>query len=144
MKLFYGIVLVLIVFISACAQQPVAQPEPQPSAPPAPPPEPEPKPVDVAPEEDVPVETSTTDIRYVGAGGFDPSDVTISVGSSVTFFNDDSKPIVIIIFKDGKTYTVISRMNPGQQTEHEFTEPGAYQFWWNIAYAAVGGTITVQ
>lgn len=147
MKLFYGIVLIMVMFISACAPQ-AAEPEAQPSAPvTAPEPEPEPETegtgAAVAPPEEEAAETSTTDVRYVGAGGFDPDKLTISVGSSVTFFNDDSKSMVIIIFKDGKTFAT-PRLNSGQQFEVEFTESGEYDYWWNIAYAAVGGTITVE
>ena len=51
--------------------------------------------------------------------------------------------MVLIIFKDGKTFAT-PRLNPGQQAETEFTEPGEYDVWWNIAYAAVGGKITVE
>jgi len=152
MKLFYGIILVLMVFISACAQQPAAEPEAQPSAPEAAPAdEPEAEPEDEAKEESevegtgavvaIPAGDSV-DVRYGGAGGFDPDTLTISAGSSVTFFNDDSKTIVIIIFKDGRTFAT-PRLSPGQQSEVEFNEAGVYDYWWNIAYAAVGGQITV-
>ena len=153
MKLFYGIILVLVVFISACA----AQPEAEPSAPEAQPAEAddsgaaiEDEGIDtdgtgaaVAVPEEEPAETSTTDVRYVGAGGFDPDKLTISAGSSVTFFNDDSKTIVIIVFKDGRNFAT-PRLNPGQQVEVEFTESGEYDYWWNLAYAAVGGKLTVE
>ena len=148
MKLFYGIILVLMIFVSACAPQ-ATQPEAEPSAPEAAPePEPEPE-VEVtetdisASEEEEVAETSTTDVRYVGAGGFDPDKLTISAGSSVTFFNDDSKTIVIIVFKDGRNFAT-PRLNPGQQVEVEFTESGEYDYWWNLAYAAVGGKLTVE
>ena len=68
--------------------------------------------------------------------------MTINAGESVTFFIDDSKNMVIIIFKDGKNFAT-PRLNPGQQSEVEFTEPGEYDYWWNLAYAAVGGKLTV-
>jgi len=149
MKLFYGIILVLIVFVSACAPQ-AAQPAAQPSAPePSPAPEAEPE---TAPEAETEAEgtgaevvepsSDSVDIRYGGAGGFDIDELTISAGSSVTFFNDDSKTMVIIVFKDGRNFAT-PRLTPGQQVEVEFTEPGDYDFWWNLAYAAVGGKLTV-
>jgi len=153
MKLFYGIVLVLMVFVSACAPQ-AAQPAP--AAEPEPVPEVEPEAEVEAEAEPEPAtevegtgavvaapEGGSYDIRYVGAGGFDPDTLTISAGSSVTFFNDDSKTMVIIVFKDGKNFAT-PRLNAGQQAEVEFTEPGEYDFWWNLAYAAVGGKITVE
>lgn len=148
MKLFYGIVLVLMVFVSACAQQPAAEPEAQPTAP-----EPSPTP-EAAPEaeEESEAEAEATvaapevdsqDVRYVGASGFEPDELTISAGSSVTFFNDDSKNMVVIVFKDGRKFAT-PRLNPGQQAEVEFTEPGKYDFWLNLPYAPVGGKITVE
>jgi len=148
MKLFYGIILIMVAFISACAPQ-AAEPEAQPSAPVAAP-EPEPEPetegtgAAVAPPEEEAAETSTTDVRFSGAAGFDPADLTISAGSSVTWFNDDSKPFVVIIFKDGESYKAIPRIKPGQQGEYEFAESGVYSYWWNLAYAPNGGTITVE
>jgi len=147
MKLFYGIILVLMVFVSACAPQ-AAQPAAQPRAPePAPEPEPETVPEDEPEAEDTGAavaapEGDSIDVRYGGAGGFDPDELTISAGSSVTFFNDDSKSMVIIIFKDGRNFET-PRLTSGQQVEVEFTEPGEYDFWWNLAYNAVGGSITV-
>ena len=160
MKLFYGIILVLMVFISACAQQPAAEPDSDGEA------------VEAdsdgeaaegndavaddsdaeanlegeAEEEETEPEVTASgdsaDIRYVGAGGFDPDTLTVNAGSSVTFFNGDSKPMVIIIFKDGRTFAT-PRLAPGQQSEVEFNDAGVYDYWWDIAYAAVGGQITV-
>lgn len=141
MKLFYTIVLALMVLVSACAQQPAEQ-EAAPVET-----QPEVQPETVAPveaPEEVAPESTSNDIRYVGAGGFDPAELTISAGSSVTWFNDDSRGMVIIVFKDGKSYENIPTINPGQQVEREFTEPGEYEYWWNIAYAATGGKITVE
>ena len=149
MKLFYGFVLILMVFVSACAQQPAAEPEAQP---PAPAPSSTPK---AAPEAEekfkaegtgatvAAPEAASYDIRYAGAGGFDPDELTIGAGSSVTFFNDDSKTMVVIVFKDGRNFAT-PRIKSGQQAEVEFTEPGEYDFWWNLAYSAVGGKITVE
>jgi plastocyanin len=134
MKLFYGIILALMIFVSACAQQPAAEPEAQPSEPEAAPAPPEPEP-EVAP--------APNDIRYAGADGFDTDKLTISVGSSVTFFNDDSKTMVVIVFKDGRNFAT-PRIVPGQQAEVEFTELGEYDFWWNLAYTPYGGKITVE
>ena len=143
MKLFYGIALVLMLFVSACAQQPAAQPspvtEPEPSA------EAEVQP-EVQPEteaEEV-VEVTSNEVRSVGAGGFDPAELTISAGSAVTWINDDEKALVIIIFKDGKSFMNSNRIMPGENFEVEFTEAGEYEYWQNIAFGIVGGKITVE
>jgi len=153
MKLFYGIILVLMVFVSACAQQPAAEPAAQPSAPePAPAPEPEPE-AETAPEAEPEVEGTgavvavpeggSSEIRYVGAGGFDPDTLIISTGSAVTFINGNDKPGAVIIFKDGRSFTNTGRLNPGDKSEQEFTEPGEYEFWWNLV-GVVSGKITVE
>ena len=139
MKLFYGIILVLMIFVSACAQQPA---EPAPVTEPEPSVEPEGTGDAVAEPEEV-AEVTSTEIRSVGAGGFDPSELTISAGSSVTWFNDDSKSMVVIVFKDGRNFAT-PRIVPGQQAEVEFTELGEYDFWWNLAYTPYGGKITVE
>jgi len=151
MKLIYGIIIAFMVFVSACSQQTAQPVDNQPGD------AMEDKgdamedkgdalddnvgadPTDVVVAEP---KVDSYDIRYGGAGGFDPSELTIAAGSSITFFNDDSKTIVIIVFKDGRNFAT-PRVNSGQQTEVEFTEPGKYDFWWNVAYNAVGGTITV-
>ena len=147
-KFLYGVFLVLMVFVSACAQQP-AQPVAPPSAPepaaPAPEPEPEPAVAEgtgaaVAPQ----VEETVNEIRYVGAGGFDPKELTISAGSAVTWINSDSKPGGLLIFKDGRSFTNSGRLAPDGKFEYEFIEAGVYDFWWNLAYGAVSGKLTVE
>ncbi len=149
MKLFYGIVLVLMIFVSACAQQaaeqaPVTEPEAIAEAEVQPEAGAEGTGAAVAvPEEEV-VETTSNEIRSVGAGGFDPDELTISAGSAVTWINDDEKALVIIIFKDGKSFMNSNRIMPGEKFEVEFTEAGEYEYWQNIAFGVVGGKITVE
>lgn len=150
MKLIYGVFLVLIIFVSACAQK-VAEPVAPPSAPepvaPAPEPEPEPEAdtggtgAAVAPQEKA---ETVNEIRYVGAGGFDPKELTISVGSAVTWMNDDEKAGAVILFKDGRSFTNSGRLAPDGKFEYEFTEAGVYDFWWNLAFGGVSGKITVE
>ena len=131
MKLFYGIVFVMMLFVSACAPQ-APEPEAQPSAPPAPAPTPPSPPEVVAPPVEEVAEPSTTEVRY-GATGFDTAEVAISVGDTVTFFNDESKTIV-----------ATPRISPEGQADVEFTDPGEFNFWLNLAYAPQGGVITVE
>ena len=140
MKYFYAIILGLMVLVSACAQQ-VQQAQPQTVQPTA---SAEDE-VEVEIEEEV-VEAapSSSEIRVLNAGAFEPTEITINVGDSVTWINTDDKQAVIIIFKDGRTYTNSQKFNPGEQFEHEFTEAGSYQFWRDIALASDGGAITVE
>jgi len=145
MKILYGLFLVLMVFVSACAQQtePVAPPSaPEPAAPA---PEPEPEAAGgtgaaVAPQ----IEETVNEIRYVGSGGFEPKELTISAGSAVTWINSDSKAGGLLIFKDGRSFTNSGRLAPDGKFEYEFTETGVYDFWWNLAYGAVSGKLTVE
>jgi len=153
MKIFYGIILVLMIFVSACAQQPAEQPatDQEPEA--VPEAEPEPQPAvepeaevagaDIEVQEKTP-EVTSNEIRSVGAGGFDPDELTISAGSAVTWINDDEKALVIIIFKDGGAFMNSNRIMPEEKFELEFKDPGVYEFWQNIAFGAVGGKIFVE
>ena len=144
MKLFYAIAIVLMVFVSACAQQtgeepPAVSPDSGSSA------EPETEgPVDTGEEAPEEVgEVTTNEIRYVGAGAFEPDELTISVGSAVTWFNDDEKKGAVIIFKDGRSYMNSDGLNPEEKFEHEFTEAGEYEYW-TLAYGPQGAKIIVE
>ena len=145
MKLLYGVFLVLMVFISACAQQaaqPAPVPEPEPAAP-APEPEADTDGTGaaVAPQEKA---ETVNEIRYVGSGGFEPKELTISAGSAVTWINSDSKAGGLLIFKDGRSFTNSGRLAPDGKFEYEFIEAGMYDFWWNLAYGSVSGKLTVE
>ena len=147
MKLFYGIILVLIVFVGACAPQvappaPVAEPESVPIAEPEAEPEPE---VEAEAEgTGAVVAGDSTEVRYVGAGGFDPDTLTIITGSAVTWINGDDKAGAVLMFKEGKFQVNSGRLNPGAKFEYEFTEEGEYEYFWNLAFGAVSGKITVE
>ena len=147
MKLLYGVFLVLMVLVSACAQkaaEPVLPIEPEPVAP-APEPEPEPK-VDaggtgaaVAPQEEV--KETVNEVRYVGAGGFEPKELTISAGNAVTWINGNDKVGAVVLFKNGRSFINSGRLVPDGKFEFEFAEAGVYDFYWNLIY---GGKITVE
>jgi len=151
MKLFYVIVLGLMVLISACAQQPQpVQPQPVPVAP-APQPVVQPEPGVVIGGEDIfeeeffeEVFASTEDIRMLGQGVFDPDELTINVGNSVTWINAGDKSSVVIIFKDGRSYVNSKTLRPGDVYEHEFTEAGTYDYWQNIAFSGTSSKIIVE
>src|SRR3989338_8955393 len=128
MKLFYAIILSLLVLVSACAQkaEPAAQTVQQS--------QPEAQPVEEQAEETLEVaeeiveETPTTnEVRVLGQGAFEPNALTINAGDTVTWVNTDEKEVVIIIFKDGKVYQNSQKFKPGEKFEHEFKEAGSYQ-----------------
>ena len=146
MKLFYVIILGLMVLVSACAQQPepAAQPAEPPEVQPESQPE-EPEEVEVAAEETIEeITLSGSEIRVLAQAAFEPNTLTINVGDSVTWINSDSAEAVIIIFKDKSAYMNSVKFDPGEKFEHEFTEAGSYQYWRNLAFSSDGGTITVE
>ncbi len=150
MRLFYAIVLVLMVLVSACAQQPAAPQTVQPTAPqPEPEAEPEAETIDtggaaVAVPEEVEETTAPAtgdEVRMLGVGQYDPKEVTISAGGSITLFNEGKfKSVVTIKSKSGITNTPI--LNPGDKYEQEFAEAGEYDVW-GVAYGP-GVKVTVK
>jgi plastocyanin len=161
MKLFYGIVLVLMIFVSACAQQPaeqapVTEPEQSVEAEVQPQPEAEAEgtgaavatseveKTDVAPmegDEETTTPATGNEVRMFGVGQYDPEEVTISVGGSVTFINEGNfKSVVTIKGDSGITNTPI--IEPGDKYEQEFAEDGEYDAW-AVAYGP-GVKITVE
>ncbi|MBI2208516.1 hypothetical protein HYU50_03395 [Candidatus Woesearchaeota archaeon] len=153
MKLFYAIMLVLLVLVSACAQQTAQtvqpiQPTGQPTA--------EPQEDGAAMEDesgesmvdktgDIMEDTTQAasgDVSIVGKEGFDPLEMAISAGDAVTWINGDEKDLVITFFKDGSFYLNSAVIKPGESFEHEFKDKGSYEYW-TLAYG-VKGKITVQ
>ena len=141
MKIFYAIVLVLMVFVSACAQQP-SEPAPPASAPSVEP-EPEPEPEIVAAPEVVVPETTSEEVRMVSNGGIEPLELTINAGSSVTWIYDAEIVSVLTILKDGVSYITSPVLKAGEKFEHEFTEAGEYTYW-AVSYGPQGAKIIVE
>ena len=154
MKLFYTIILGLMVLVSACAQQtsPAAQTA---------------QPIQAAEQPTVvdsqqgeteaagetavqetnaqemeETKTASGDVRIVGKEGFDPMEMAISAGDAVTWVNDDKKDLVMAFFKDGKFYINSAVIKPGENFEHEFKAEGSYVYR-TLAYG-VEGKLTVQ
>ena len=144
MRLFYAIILSLMVLVSACAQQPQpvqTQPTPQPEVQPAQ------EIIEVVEEETVevvePVAT-TNEIKIIGTEGFEPEELSIITGSAVTWINGGERRAAVIIFKDGKSYVNSPPIDSGAIFEHEFNEAGSYDYWLNIAFGVVSGNIVVE
>jgi plastocyanin len=139
MKLFYVTALVLMVLVSACAQQTDEQApltEPEPVA------EPEVQPVAEDVEVEETAEVTSEEVRLL-RGSIEPLELTISVGSAVTFINDGGLTSVIYLEKDGASYMNSPILKDGEKFEHEFTEAGEYEYW-GIAYGPQGAKIIVE
>lgn len=142
MKLFYGVILGLLVLASACAQQPQAVQPTQAEEQPAAEPQQEEASESMEQADDAMENAASSDVRIVGKEGFDPTEVTINAGDSLTWVNDDKKALTLTIFKKGKWYLNSNVIEPGQSFEQEFKEAGEYDYW-TLAYG-VKGKITVQ
>ena len=149
MKIIYGIVLILMLLVSACAQQtaPQAQQQPvnnvvqevvveEPAGQEA---------VEevVAPEESGVGTSDYFDVSIVGKEGFDPLESKIASGNAITWMNNDKKELILTFFKDGKFYLNTPKIKPGEKFEHQFNEKGSYEYW-SIAYGQSGAKIIVE
>ncbi|MEK6876352.1 MAG: hypothetical protein AABX63_02995 [Nanoarchaeota archaeon] len=149
MKALYGLVLVLMIFVSACAQQePAALPAPA-SNPEsvqetAPEPETDGTGAAVAPqmEEEQAPETKSNEVRLLGAGKYDPLEVRISKGGTITFFNEGKLKTVISIKGNGKVVNT-PVIQAGDKYEQEFAETGTYEYW-GVSYGPGGAKIIVE
>jgi len=139
MKLFYVTVLILMVLVSACAQQAAPVVTPQPSEQPSAPEEEQPE---AEPAENIPTAPATAnEVKILGVGQYDPEEVTIKAGGSITFFNEGKfKSVITIKSKSGVTNTPI--VNSGDKYEQEFAEAGEYDVW-AVAYGP-GVKVTVK
>ena len=142
MKLFYGIVLVLMLLVSACAQQP-AQPEAQDDAGDAM----EGDAGDAMEDDTADViaepETTSEEIRVLGSGGIEPLEVTISAGSSVTWMYEADIVSVLTIQKDGASFANSPLLKAGDKFEQEFAEAGEYTYF-AVSYGPQGAKIIVE
>lgn len=150
MKFIYAFGLILMLFLSACAApqeaEEVTTPEPANEV------EDEPEVEDeveddeeeltVDDEEVLSPRTSGDDVRVLGKDGFDPEELSLGVGATVSWYNDDEKDIVLTFFKDGKFYLNSDKIKNGERYEHTFEEAGEYKYW-TLAYG-VKSTITVS
>ncbi|MBS3101828.1 hypothetical protein J4458_00095 [Candidatus Woesearchaeota archaeon] len=147
MKIINAIGLVLLLVLSACAKEQPSQPTqvttPMPTAE-----EPQ-TPEQVVVEEtqaeapaEEPKEATANEIQILGKGGFEPGELAISAGSSVTWINKDSKPLTLTVFKDSKFYQNSDVINPNGMFELAFSGKGNYEYW-STAYG-VRAKITVE
>ena len=85
----------------------------------------------------------TYDVRILGRKGFDPMELTIKVGDWVRWINNDRTSAILIVYKDGSLY-LSPTLLPKREFEHEFTDVGEYEYWWNIAHSSQPAKINVK
>jgi plastocyanin len=71
---------------------------------------------------------------------FGPQAITIKVGDSVTWRNDDS-PVHTVTFRDGSAGA--KSLSPGQTFTRVFEKPGTYQYFCSI-HPRMTGSVVVQ
>jgi plastocyanin len=78
---------------------------------------------------------------------FNPNTLTIRVGTTVTWSNDETSPIPHTVTSGSPN--ALSGMfdsgdlNPGQTFQFTFNAPGTFQYFCRIHGAAMTGTVTV-
>ena len=93
-------------------------------------------------EEEQAQETKSNEARLLGAAKYDPLEVRISKGGTVTFFNEGKLKTVITIKGKGKV-TNTPVVQPGDKYEQEFAEAGTYDYW-GVSYGPGGAKIIVE
>lgn len=130
MKAIYAVLIISLLALSACAaNQQAAGGQTSPKT------EITQKPV----QQTVPIKKQ---VSILGKDGFNPRQVSISAGSSVTWVNNDQIELTLTMFKDGSFYRNSDVIAPGQKFELAFAEKGSYEYW-SVAYD-VKGYITVN
>src|SRR3989338_4894200 len=118
MKIIHAILLTMVLlFVAACAK-------PQPVEPVAPVQPEQPIVEPVQPPVVQPVTPSGADVQVLGRGGFEPIDVKIAVGGTVTFkVMDKSNHKISQIGSD----ITSPLLKPGDTYERTFSEAGTYE-----------------
>jgi len=137
------LVLAMVIFAVGCAKKAPPAPAPEPVAVPEPAPAPEPAPVEppkeVVKEEVKPVAPASGSVKYSDTG-FDPAEVKVAVGATVTWENTAKVPLLI----SEKTKTIVSKRTvPGEKVETTFTKAGTFEYI-NAVKANHKGKVVVE
>jgi len=125
------LMLVLIILISGCSKgiSPIENPnQPQEKNVAIPPEE-----VTSAPEAPITVKAVVTyPVKIVGRNGFIPNEVTVNIGDSVTWTNEDprTKSLDLAIRNpQTKQFVTSPLIAPGKEYSYSFPSTGTYEYW---------------
>lgn len=76
--------------------------------------------------------------------GFNPKEMTINSGDSVSWKNEGHRGMILLMFKDGKQYLHQNAIDSGDTFAYQFNETGSYDIYWNIVGGPVTGKLIVQ
>ena len=134
---------VLMIFAVACAQQPAppAPPEPVKSAPaPSAAPAPQPKAPAPAALPAAPTQAAKTVSVEIKSFKFTPADVTVNVGDTLVWTNEDSAPHTVES-SDGTLRS--DELSKGDKFSYKFTKAGKHSYICGI-HPSMKGSVTVQ
>jgi len=127
----YGILIMVLIgalFVAGCTSQPAAAPSAQ-SAP-----------AQSSGQAATQAPTGPTSTILIEQKAFNPSQLTVAVGTTVTWINQDTVSHRVV-HQPGKGETELfhsDRLDPGQSFSYTFTQPGKY-FYTDPQYAGGSG-----
>lgn len=81
-------------------------------------------------EEKTVVASGSEDVRILGKKGFDVEELTVKVGDTVTWLNEDpNEKDMVLTFQKGRDFTNSEIIPPGEMWEMTFEEAGTYEYW---------------
>ncbi len=88
----------------------------------------------------------TRPVTILGKEGFSPSNISIKVGDSITWKNEDpQRKRVVLIFQQGREQNKFfssPALWPEEEWEHTFWEEGEYNYW-TTQYGVEGKVVVV-
>ena len=91
-------------------------------------------------EEETPVAGEAT-INIID-GVFEPEELTVSIGTKVTWFNDDVRPHKVVdTLPDREFYG--ERIKPGESYSHTFTKAGEFNYF-DVVFYSMRGKVIVE
>lgn len=133
MRKLIVILSILMIFAVACAQEPAAPlpPAPEPS---------KPAQTSQPPAPAQTVQAAKTIQVSIKSFKFTPADVTVNVGDTVVWTNEDSAPHTVES-TDGTLRS--DELSNGDKYEHKFTKAGKFSYICGI-HPSMKGSVTVQ
>lgn len=126
---FRSVILVVLIALSACASRVATSPAPATSAP-----------AIAAPETAAPVKSGNEVKVNISGFAFDPATVTIKVGDTVTWINQDAAVHTVAAADNSWTSADLAK---GASYSHTFTSAGTFAYICGVHHS-MKGTVVVQ
>ena len=135
-----AVLLLILIFVVGCAQQPAASPAPEPSKPAQPQtPPPQPSQPQASPPA-APTQTANTVSVAIKGFKFVPAEVNVNVGDTIVWTNEDTAPHTV----ESSDRTLRSdELSKGDTYSYKFTKAGKYDYICGI-HPSMKGSVTVQ